>query len=86
MKKLLADVPRWTEVVTKTYPKGTVVGIDGRLVSASTGEIYKKTLQENGMTLEIMNYNIIDQFWTTRCKSSACDIFVHESWAGIPAA
>lgn len=38
------------------------------------------------MTLEIMNYNIIDQFWTDRCKSSACDIFVHESWAGIPAA
>lgn len=35
LKKLLADVPRWTEVVSKTYPKGTVVGIDGRLVSAS---------------------------------------------------
>lgn len=53
LKKLLPDVPRWPTLVTKTYPKGTVVGIDGRLVSASTGESYKKTLEENGFVLKV---------------------------------
>lgn len=33
-----------------------------------------------------MDHNLVDQLWKERPKSSACDIFVHESWAGIPAA
>lgn len=33
-----------------------------------------------------MDHNLVDQLWNERPKSSACDIFVHESWAGIPAA
>ena len=85
LKKLIPEVPRWTVLVSKTYPKGTVVGIDGRLVSASTGEAYKKALEDNGIVFKVFDSSLIDEYWTERPKSAACDIFVHESWAGIPA-
>ena len=37
------------------------------------------------MVLRIMDMNLVDALWDSRPKSSAADIFVHESWAGIPA-
>lgn len=38
------------------------------------------------MVFKIFESNLIDEFWTERPKSSAGDIFVHESWAGETAA
>ena len=38
------------------------------------------------MILKIMESDLVDTIWEDKPKSSACDIFVHESWAGTSAA
>ena len=48
LKKLLSGEPRLLDVVTKTYPKGSVVALDGRLVSAGISSLSQRLARPTG--------------------------------------
>jgi Xaa-Pro aminopeptidase len=84
MRKMGRGEQRWFEHIAKEYPKGTVVEIDGQLMSAQTAAERRKVLQEAEMELRFGEGNLVNTVWVARPPPSMAPIFVHELWSGKP--
>ncbi len=82
MKDGLPETPSISQYLISHMVKGTTVGIDGLLFSATEVASLKGSLEKHGLKLST-DFSPIDAIWTDRPEIPACPLFLHdEKYAG----
>lgn len=67
-------VPTIPEYLAEALPSGGTLGVDGRVISANTGDEYEKIADEKGGKIQYQ-LDLIDQIWTDRPELSKEPVF-----------
>lgn len=82
-KEKLPETPSIEDFILKNLPKGTNIGMDNRLFSASQVAHYKTVFNERNISI-ISCTDLIDKAWSNRPKQSSAKAFVYDiKYAGV---
>ncbi len=82
-KERLPETPSIEDFILKNLPKGTNIGIDNRLFSASQVAHYKTILHDNDISI-VNCPNLIDKTWDNRPAPCLSEAFVYGiEYAGV---
>ena len=65
MKMGVEGFPTTTEFLVANLPEGSVLGFDGRVISANEGNELTAVLAEKNVKIEYQ-YDLIDEIWAER--------------------
>jgi len=69
----------WFEVVANTLSKDAVLGYDPILISPSSLKARSAKMNEiNGITMKVVEQNLVDVIWTDRPSPCLDPAFIHE--------
>eukprot|EP01125_Pyxidicula_operculata_P016222 TRINITY_DN5556_c0_g1_i3.p1 TRINITY_DN5556_c0_g1~~TRINITY_DN5556_c0_g1_i3.p1 ORF type:complete len:487 (+),score=116.01 TRINITY_DN5556_c0_g1_i3:74-1534(+) len=76
MKSGNPDCPEPHVFVSKTFPEGSVCGVDPRLLSVSSANNFENALNQSKQTLKYVTKNLVDEVWTDKAAPPVNKVMV----------